>query len=128
MKWEAIKLQAARELRHKIDLQVVTGSGEPHLALCRLVREMCDGFDLPPAIRKVLASEGTLGRALVRAAQGEVDKIVDRWDIRAVGRLRQLIPEAFPASLRSGNLLAEIGEKGAWEVFPAQQSRPYQNA
>lgn len=46
-------------------------------------------------------------------------RVIDAWDVRCVGRLRELYPEAFPATLRRGPLVAEITDDGEWHVVPA---------
>lgn len=43
-------------------------------------------------------------------------EIVMNWDIRSVGRLRNLFPQYFPKSLREGNLIAFYDEKDCWQV------------
>ena len=41
------------------------------------------------------------------------------WDIRCVSKLRELFPEYFPSSLKKGNLICDMDEKGNWCVVKA---------
>lgn len=118
MKWETIKRSVAAELHHRLDLMVITGSGEPHLELVKLIRDLNDGLPIPAKIQKLLDAHHTLGRALIKAAHDEVDRIVPAWDIRSAGRLRQIAPEAFPKGMRSGRMNADLDEKGDWTLHP----------
>lgn len=38
------------------------------------------------------------------------------WDIRCVGRLRDVFPDAFPRSLRKGTLTCYMDDKARWCV------------
>lgn len=50
---------------------------------------------------------------------GKAYDIVMAWDVRMVGKLRELFPEFFPKSLSKGKLIAEYDEQGDWVVFTA---------
>ena len=43
--------------------------------------------------------------------------IIENWDVRMVGRLRDLFPQHFPHSLRKGQLVCEYDEQGDWAVY-----------
>ena len=40
-----------------------------------------------------------------------------KWDVRMVGKLRELFPYYFPKSLQKGILVAEYNEKCEWEIY-----------
>ena len=43
---------------------------------------------------------------------------IQNWDIRMVGKLRELFPSYFPKTLQKGQLICEYTEDGeGWEVF-----------
>lgn len=46
----------------------------------------------------------------------KVTEIIFRWDVRAVGRLRDLWPSAFPKTLSKGKLVAFYDDDGDWAV------------
>ncbi len=119
MRWDAIKLAATRELRHQLHLDVVCGRGETHVAAVKLMRDLFDGVSLPDSIQAYLEKGQSLGVGILEAAKDEVERRVDAWDVRAVGGLRRLVPEAFPPNLRKCQLLADYDEKGRWCIYPA---------
>ena len=43
--------------------------------------------------------------------------IVQNWDIRMIGKLREIFPYHFPKTLQKGNLVAEYDEDGDWAIF-----------
>ena len=53
---------------------------------------------------------------VIKSYADEVYKRIMSWDIRLVGKLRDLFPEYFPRSLRKGNLNLFIDESGDWCV------------
>lgn len=61
------------------------------------------------------------------ALAAECRRIVMNWDIRCVGKLRELFPTSFPRSLRSGPLLAEFNDGGDWVVSVDSPSVRYQS-
>jgi hypothetical protein len=116
MKWETLKLRVTRELCHRVSLAM---NGEVHVAATKLMRDLFDGVDLPESIRAYLDRGNRIGESILEAAKDEVIRRVDAWDIRGVGVLRNIVPEAFPKNLRHGQLTAEPGGRGGWEVYPA---------
>ena len=44
-------------------------------------------------------------------------KRIMNWDIRCIGKLRELFPEHFPPSLRKGPLRCDFGGDDGWEVY-----------
>ena len=40
-----------------------------------------------------------------------------RWDVRCVGRLRELFPDLFPKPLRKGPLWADYDNDGDWSIW-----------
>ena len=57
--------------------------------------------------------------ATIRHLADEANKIVLRWVVRAIGRLRELVPKSFPRSLRSGRLVADYDQNGDWVICRA---------
>lgn len=51
-----------------------------------------------------------------------VDKSVDQLilgiDVRGIGQLREIVPEAFPKKLRAGPIMTTQNTHGAWRVDP----------
>lgn len=46
-------------------------------------------------------------------------RMIERWDVRKVGKLIDLFPEIAPPHWRQRPLVAEYGESGDWIVRPA---------
>ena len=55
------------------------------------------------------------GSPIETYADKAAEVIMER-DVRRAGKLRDLFPDCWPKSLR-GNLFAEIGEGGEWEIY-----------
>jgi hypothetical protein len=55
--------------------------------------------------------------ASLKELAGKAYDVIMAWDIRMVGRLRELFPEFFPKSLSKGKLVAEYDEQGDWVIF-----------
>lgn len=43
--------------------------------------------------------------------------VVQKWDIRMAGKLRELFPDYFPKSLKNGKLVAEYDDDGDWSIL-----------
>lgn len=72
------------------------------------------------AIRSMTAEERGRGFGQVRRVYADkVRERIEAWDIRAVGRLRELFPAEFPKSLRSGPLVVEYDAAGNCSVVKA---------
>lgn len=56
--------------------------------------------------------------ALARADGKDVEGFLASIDIREVGNLRRIIPQAFPKTLRAVPLVAEQNIHDAWRVQP----------
>lgn len=54
----------------------------------------------------------------LEALAAECTRIVMAWDVRMVGKLRDLFPDSFPRNLRTGPLRADYDEAGNWVVHP----------
>lgn len=103
MKWEAIKAKVARGAY----TETLQGSYRQENILVDLVMS-----DAAALVEK--------GLPLSSARQVYADKAYDvimDWDVRCVGRLRELFPRNFPPSLLQGVLVCEYGEGAEWEVF-----------
>ncbi len=57
----------------------------------------------------------------LRVDRGLIAAVVDNWDIRAIGRLRDLVPRAFPGRLARGVLECWIDDRGNWLVDRAEE-------
>jgi len=44
-------------------------------------------------------------------------EVVQNWDIRCIGRLREIFPNYFPKTLQKGKLVAEYDDNGDWCLF-----------
>ena len=47
-------------------------------------------------------------------------QVIQNWDIRAAGRLRDIFPHYFPSNLKKGNLTCFLGENG-WEIVKSSK-------
>ena len=110
MKWETIKRRVADEVASAVE----QGRHAPEEILADLVasnfevlRQLPDGNKWHGPIRTAYAAQ--------------VRKRIEDWDIRAVGRLRDLFNAAFPPSLRKCPLIAEYDENGDWVILPNAQ-------
>ena len=64
-----------------------------------------------PGVRLIQAKASNMGKPLLAWLQQD-------YDIKAVGNLRQAIPEAFPKPLKKPNLFVGTNIHGAWQVLP----------
>lgn len=88
MKWETLKKNIATQVHYQITT----------------------GWSFWCQIAWVALNEKILWRdAVDRCANAAYDRIMN-WDVRCVGRLRELFPEAFPKSLRNGNLMIYMAD------------------
>jgi len=55
----------------------------------------------------------------LEALATECARIVMAWDVRKVGKLRELFPASFPRHLRTGPLIADYDAAGDWAIYPA---------
>lgn len=60
---------------------------------------------------------------LAKASNQTVEAYLAGFDIRAIGSLRTIIPDAFPQVLRTCPLVGELNIHGAWRVVPMLKSR-----
>ena len=118
MKWDTLKQRIVQALCHQLDVRAAV-KGQRNLAAARLLGDLFAGHTLPAPVRGYMEKKHRLGAAIQEAAKDEICRRVDSWDIRGVGRLRELAPEAFPKSLRTGRLVATLDERGDWCVEPA---------
>ena len=120
MKWDILKRRCARELCWRVGQATSLPTGEAAKAVAKLLRDCLDGYPIPDQIGRHLEANGRFDAAVVEAAKDEICRRLDSWDIRAVGRLRDLIPEAFPRSLRNCTLVCLMDEEGCWCVVPGR--------
>lgn len=45
-----------------------------------------------------------------------IRKRIAAWDVRLVGKLRELFPQAFPRALRTKNLVAYLNDNSDWII------------
>jgi hypothetical protein len=62
-------------------------------------------------------------RSEARYSGKTVAAYLDTVDIRNVGKLRELVPEAFPKKLRKGILVCDTNIHGKWRVHVAAQQK-----
>jgi hypothetical protein len=43
--------------------------------------------------------------------------VIDNWDVRMVGKLRELFPQHFPPTLLKGDLICDYDVDGDWAVY-----------
>ena len=53
----------------------------------------------------------------LKALADRAADIILAWDVRMVGKLRELFPDQFPKSLQKGKLTADYDDDGDWAVF-----------
>lgn len=105
MKFEAIKHQVATGL-HRVILH--GGDGGPPGPPLKYEAAMAAMFDSLAERRPFQAS--------LEALANECRARVLNWDVRCVGKLRELFPDLFPPSLRKGPLVADYCDDGEWMV------------
>lgn len=59
---------------------------------------------------------------LASAANQTVEQLLRTLDVREVGELRKVIPDAFPKKLRQGVLACSINTHNVWRVDPLLKS------
>ena len=101
MKWETLKDTVAREVRFSVVQGKTAVRG---LILTDLV------------VTDFEAARGRTNSEICTACGDKAWDIIQSWDIRAVGRLRDLFPECFPPSLRKGVLQCDFTDDG-WTVI-----------
>ena len=102
MKWETIKQQVGGQLRESI----LRGSGESYSLI--LVDLVDSNF---------AAKRGKASFEVITLYADKAQEVIDHWDVRMVGRLRELFPDFFPRSLKHGPLIAEYDDAGDWQVY-----------
>lgn len=55
---------------------------------------------------------------LAKAEDKNIEEFLLGYDIRDIGRIRNISPNSFPKVLRQGSLVAELNIHGAWRVVP----------
>lgn len=103
-RWELIKRRAAEDLCLRVDRGLIGADGD---AILWLLQQ-----------RLAMAEADWRG---VMALKGLIAAVVDNWDIRASGRLRDLVPRAFPGRLARGVLECWIDDRGNWLVDRAEE-------
>lgn len=96
MKWEVVKLTVAREVFTRIQQ---CGGGD--VVASMLVDLVASGFEV---------ARGRHSHEIATAYADKAFKHVMAWDVRSVGRLRDLFPGFFPPSLRSGELVCYMAD------------------
>jgi hypothetical protein len=100
MKWETIKKRVKAGVRY-----MIYRSESPEILVAMLVDVLVSDFKVPGVsslreLREVYADEAC--------------RMIDKWDIRMVGRLRELFPGSWPPSLQKGDLIGELDDSGEW--------------
>lgn len=108
MKWNKIKDAVAGGLRQQIICSVGDVAG---FALVDLIASNFEAVRIMRETRKDVH-----WHAVMELYAAEAEKVIDAWDIRAIGRLRDLFPGHFPPSLSKGRLVAFYDDAGAVQV------------
>ena len=108
MKWETVKTTVGREVRTAI----LNGQAND-LILVDLI-----GSDFA-AMKGTAGAAGCSHHAVTKLYADKAWEVIQNWDIRCVGKLRELFPAMFPKSLGTGPLVADMDESGDWVVLKA---------
>lgn len=101
MKYENVLLSVSREVR----IEILRGGNDYHAALAAT-------FDS--------IAERRPFRKSLEALADQAETIILNWDIRRVGKLRELFPHYFPKSLQNKELICDYDANGNWAVFPKE--------
>lgn len=99
MKWETVKSRVAAEVHSAI----IQGRSWETMATI-LVDFVSGGQPKSP-----ISSRESFKLYADKAAE-----VINNWDIRCAGKLRDLFPGAFPKSLSKGQLVGEHDASGEW--------------
>jgi hypothetical protein len=105
MKYEIIKEQVAREVFSAIErggMYGVGGANPYEAAVAAMFHSVAERQPFDVSLKELA---------------GKAHNVVMAWDVRMVGKLRDLFPGFFPKSLSKGKLVAEYDEAGDWVVF-----------
>ena len=91
MKWKAIQDRVVASLTWRIHR-------DPETQATILQDLVACGFNVPGSMRPL--NHTNIADAFIK----EMARVVDAWDIRLVGKLREICPEAFPKNLKTGSL------------------------
>jgi hypothetical protein len=103
VKWEVVKNHVGREVHSKIQ------EGRDWETMATILVDFVIAGTHPP--EAIVSS-----RASFKLYADKAWDTIQQWDIRAVGRLRDLFPGEFPKSLAKGDLVAFYDDKGDWAV------------
>lgn len=106
MKWETLKRRVADDAASRVERCVNECDVTLDLVLSdfQVLRNLPDAQKHHSSVLSVYANQ--------------VRSVVDNWDIRCVGSLRDLFSDYFPKSLRRGTLHIDTDAKGDWVVLP----------
>lgn len=107
MKWENVKERVALEVYAAVlrGGQYGVGAGKP-----------CEAA--VAAMFNAIAERIPFHESAKQLAGQAFDRVM-AWDVRMVGKLRELFPGYFPKSLSKGKLIAEYDDAGDWVVLRA---------
>jgi hypothetical protein len=100
MKWDVLKKKIAADV-----YTMIVNNGE-YQAFALLDMTLA-GF---------APKKGVDSRMLILQYADIAEKFVLKWDIRMIGKLRDLFPGLFPKSLKEGTLVPDIDNNGDWVV------------
>lgn len=107
MKYEALKARVAGDVYAAVAHNRSPGSN-PSLGMDAAAAAL---FDSIAERRPFEASRRELAEKCLH--------VVMAWDVRMVGKLRELFPDSFPPTLRTGSLVAVLDDAGDWIVVRA---------
>ncbi len=106
MKWDNIRLKIAKGMKQEI----LTSP----MRWCEL---LADSLFTGTMMDFLQCRDGRgIARTSIKEVTNQTHKMILKWDVRQVGRLRELFPHLFPHSLAHGELIAGMDGKGDWCV------------
>lgn len=110
MKWNKIKDTVARGVYTQIK------DCRSYDTMAVILIDKCLGLGAKPKLCSNLHNE------VFKEYADKAWDVVQNWDVRCVGRLRDLFPQHFPPSLLKGNLVACYDQDGEWSIAAQQIS------
>jgi hypothetical protein len=106
MRWERVKKEVASQVYN-----AVLSCAEPVTYTAILKDLIASDFSI---------KRGLSSAELVKSYADKAYEVVMAWDVRCVGRLRDLFPDYFPKDLRKSVLAAYMLDDGtnSWVVVP----------
>ncbi len=111
MKWENVKQTVGRGV-----YTVISEARSEEVRAIALVDMLSSNFQ----VLRELSPDRKHAHEILKAYADKAWDIIQNWDIREAGKLRDLFPDFFPRSLQKGRLQAGYDDKGNWDVSVIQ--------